>query len=304
MSWTVPSVRVKPLWHKAVTAAAAALVLSGPAFSGEVAGTAHAAPPPQSHLYTPSNNGRVDVGESVLISGGGYEQTGPDALTDYLVSVDGGTTWNAGYRTATVGLGGETGIMQALWAYEFTPQEPGVYTIVSRVDTATEQGQVSAPRTVYVGVPAPTPGACYQCTFYTYSPVYEEFENQRVELGLRFRVDRPGSVTRIVTSWNTNEASRVRLWRGDGTLLADRQVSTPYAEPFTTPVPVVPGEEYVASFTSWRGRYRITENLFTATVVAAPFVLPAHAGVYSYDDGFPTQAWNDSHYWVTPEFQS
>ena len=38
-------------------------------------------------------------------------------------------------------------------------------------------------------------------------------------------------------------------------------------------------------------------------MIHAPFVLPAHAGVYSYDDGFPSQTWNDSHYWVTPELQ-
>jgi hypothetical protein len=284
--------------RRRVLAVAAAALLS---FSG----TAHAADQlPQSHLYTPSNGGQVEVGESVLISGGGYDRTGPDTLQDYQVSVDGGSTWNSGYRTATVPLGGETGILQALWAYVFTPQEPGVYTIVSRVDTDTERGQVSAPRTLYVGVPAPAPGGCYQCSFYTYSPRYDEAEGLRVELGLRFRVDRPGSVTRIVTSWNTNEASRVRLWRGDGTLLADQVVSGNYAMPFATPVPVVPGEEYVASFTSWRGHYRISENSFPAVVVQAPFVLPAHAGVYSYDDGFPSQTWNDSHYWVSPEFHS
>jgi hypothetical protein len=85
-------------------------------------------------------------------------------------------------------------------------------------------------------------------------------------------------------------------------VLADQAVSSAYADPFPTPVPVVPGEEYVASFTAWRGLYRTSENTFPATVIQGPFILPAHAGVYSYDDGFPTQTWNDSHYWVTPEF--
>jgi len=296
MSWQVmidPS-RVSSLWRKVLVAAAAALLV----FSG----TAHAAAPlPQSHIYTPSNSGRVEVGESVLISGGGYEQTGPGALQDYEVSVDGGATWNSGYRTAIVRLGGETGIMQALWAYVFTPVEPGVYTIVSRVNTDTVFGQVSAPRTLYVGVPAPAPGGCSQCVFYSQNPVVDAAEGRSVELGLRFRVDRPGSVTRIVTWWNVHQASRVRLWRGDGTLLADQHVSGSH-DPFPTPVPVVPGEEYVASFTSWRGEYQTSENMFPATVVQAPFILPAHAGVYSYGDGFPTQTWNDSHYWVTPEF--
>ncbi|MFD5830087.1 DUF4082 domain-containing protein [Lentzea sp. NPDC060358] len=296
MSWNVPPARVRPLRHKVVvTAAAVVLALSG---------TAHAAEQlPQSHLYTPSNGGHVEVGESVVVSGGGYDGYRPDTLRDYEVSVDGGSTWGAGHRTATVPLGGETGVVQALWTYVFTPREPGVYTIVSRVNTDTVVGQVSAPRTLYVGVPAPAPGPCYQCSFYTHSPSYDEAENLRVELGLRFRVDRPGAIARIVTSWNLNEASRVRLWRGDGTLLADQVVTGAYAAPFATPVPVVPGEEYVASFTAWRGHYRITENLFPGAVVQAPFVLPAHAGVYSYDDGFPAQSWNDSHYWVSPELQ-
>ncbi|MFC3895233.1 DUF4082 domain-containing protein [Lentzea rhizosphaerae] len=290
--------RVRSVWPKVLAAAAAVLLL--------LSGTAHAvAPLPQSHIYTPSNGGRIEVGEPVLISGGGYEQTGPDNLREYEVSVDGGTTWRSGHRTATVRLGGETGITQALWAYVFTPDEPGVYTVVSRVNTDTAYGQVSAPRTLYVGVPAPVTGGCYSCGFYSENPAAYEDEGRPVELGLRFRVDRPGSVTRIFL-WNLagGEVSMVRLWRSDGTLLAYRHVSSYYTEPFPTPVPVVPGEEYVASFTSWRGMYRSTENMFPATVIQAPFILPAHAGVYSYDGGFPTQTWNDSHYWVTPEFQS
>jgi hypothetical protein len=299
MSWQdlIDPSRVRSVRRRVVVAAAAALLL----FSG----TAHAADPlPQSRIYTPSNGGQVDVGEPVLISGGGYEQTGPDNLRDYQVSVDGGATWNSGYRTATVVLGGETGIMQALWAYVFTPEEPGVYTIVSRVNTDTVYGQVSAARTLYVGVPAPAHPSCYSCAFYSENPAAHEAEGQQVELGLRFRVDRPGSVTRVFTWQNHSEASRVRLWRGDGTLLADLFVNGSYPGPFATPVPVVPGEEYVASYTSWRGLYRTTENMFPATVIQTPFVLPAHAGVYSYDDGFPTETWHDSHYWVTPEFRS
>ncbi|MGW6929171.1 DUF4082 domain-containing protein [Lentzea sp. NPDC054927] len=295
------------VWRKVLVVAVSALLLLSGLLLPEllVSGTAHAAAQlPQSHIYTPSNGGQVEAGESVVISGGGYDGTREDTLQDFQVSVDGGNTWNAGYRTATIPLGGETGIMQALWAYVFTPEEPGVYTIVSRVDTDTVYGQVSAPRTLYVGVPAPARGGCYLCTFYSYNPMQDAAEGRSVELGLRFRVDRPGSVTRIVTSWNLNQASRVRLWRADGTVLADLQVSSAYAEPFATPVPVVPGEEYVASFTSWRGLYRTSENMFPGAVVQAPFVLPAHAGVYSYDDGFPTQTWNDSHYWVTPEFLS
>ncbi|MET9230036.1 DUF4082 domain-containing protein [Lentzea sp. NPDC003310] len=298
MSWKVMNVpsRSRSVRRAAAVAMAVVLVFSG---------TAHAAEQlPQSHLYTPSHNGQVDVGESVVISGGGYYGMNADTLQDYQVSVDGGATWASGQRTGTIPLGGETGIAQALWKYVFTPQEPGVYTIVSRVNTDTLFGQVSAPRTLYVGVPAPAPGACFGCSFFTHDPSYFEAENLRVELGLRFRVDRPGIVVRVVTSWHYREASRVRLWRGDGTLLADQAVTGDWAQPFATPVPVVPGEEYVASFTSYRGHYRITENAFPATVVQAPFVLPAHAGVYTYGDGFPSQTWNDSHYWVSPEFQS
>ncbi|MEO6088041.1 MAG: DUF4082 domain-containing protein [Umezawaea sp.] len=282
--------------RKVLAAAAAALVLSS--------GTAHAADQvPQSHIYTPTNGVRAEVGESVLVTGGGYDGNQSDTLRDYQVSVDGGETWNSGYRTATVPLSGETGITQALWAYVFTPEEPGIYTIVSRVNTDTVNGQVSAPRTLYVGVTAPALPSCYQCSFYSENPYEYDDEGQPVELGLRFRVDRPGVVTRIITSWNSYEASRVRLWRADGTLLADQAVTGVYADPFPTPVPVVPGEEYVASFTSWRGLYRSSQNTFPATIIRTPFIVPAHAGVYSYDLGFPTETWHDSYYWVTPELQ-
>lgn len=289
--------RLRSVRRKVVAAAAVVLLLSS--------GTAHAtARLPQSHLYTPTNNGQAEVGEAVLISGGGYDQhDGPDLLEDYQVSVDGGATWDSGYRTAVVRLGGETGIIQALWAYEFTPQEPGVYTIVSRVNTDTVYGQVSAPRTLYVGVPAPAPGGCFLCVFRTERPYEDVTEGRRVELGLRFRVDRPGSVTQISASGLPNRVSRVRLWRGDGTLLADQHVRGAYTEPLPTPVQVAPGVEYVASYTAYLGEYQAAENVFPATVIHAPFILPAHAGVYSYDDRFPTQTWNDSHYWVTPVFQ-
>ncbi|MEU7474561.1 DUF4082 domain-containing protein [Lentzea sp. NPDC042327] len=169
---------------------------------------------PQSHLCTPTDSGHD-----------GYRS---DTLRDFQVPVDGGQTWRDEYRTATVPLGGETGVEQAF------------HTIVSHV----------------------------------------------------------------VTSWNHDKASRVRLWRGDGTLLADQAVPGAYADAFATPVPVVPGVEYVASLTSRHGLYRASTETFPATVVRAPFVLPAHAGVYSYDDGFPTETWRDSHYWVAPELQA
>ena len=196
MSWQdlIDPSRVRSLWRKVLVAAVAALLV----FSG----TAHAtAQLPQSQIYTPSNNGQVEVGEPVLISGGGWDQNyGPNLLEAYEVSFDGGSTWEPGYRTAVVRLGGETGIIQALWAYEFTPQEPGVYTIVSRVNTDTLFGQVSAPRTLYVGVPAPSLGACYWCVFRTDHPYEDVVEWRRVELGVRFRVDRPGTVS-WVSGW-------------------------------------------------------------------------------------------------------
>lgn len=300
MSWQdlIDPSRVRSVRRKVlVTAAAALLVFSG---------TAHAtAQLPQSQIYTPSNNGQAEVGEPVLISGGGWDQNyGPDLLEAYEVSFDGGSTWEPGYRTAVVRLGGETGTIQALWSYEFTPQEPGVYTIVSRVNTDALFGQVSPPRTFYVGVPAPALGTCFWCAFNPQNPYEDVSEARRVELGLRFRVDRPGSVTYISVSSKPNRVSRVRLWRGDGTLLADQRVTGTYPDSLATPVPVVPGEEYVASYTAYLGEYQATENMFPATVISAPYVLPAHAGVYSYDDGFPTQTWNDSYYWVSPLLQA
>jgi hypothetical protein len=288
--------RVRSVWPEVLAVAAAVLLLSS--------GTARATDRlPQSHLYTPTNNGQIEVGEAVLISGGGYDQNGdPDLLQDYQVSVDGGATWDSGYRTAVVRTGGETGIIQALWAYEFTPQEPGVYTIVSRVNTDSLYGQVSAPRTLYVGVPAPAPGGCFLCVFRTEHPYQDVAEGRPVELGLRFQVDRPGSVTQISVSAQPNRVSRVRLWRGDGVLLADQRVTGAFTDPLATPVPVVPGVEYVASYTAYLSEYQATEHVFPASVIYAPFILPAHAGVYSYDDRFPSQTWNDSHYWVTPVF--
>ncbi|MEU5697128.1 DUF4082 domain-containing protein [Actinosynnema sp. NPDC020468] len=296
MSWSPGKIPVPRV--RAVLAAVLAVLLPA-------SGTAYAADPvPQSHIDTPTTNGRVEVGEPVLVMGGGYVGYSYTTLTEYQVSVDGGATWSDGYKTGTTWYGGETGIIQALWSYAFTPEEAGVYTIVSRVNTDTEYGAVSAPTTLYVGVNPPAPAwvRCYSCGFYTPNAAYETSESFPLELGLRFRVDRPLRVGAIGTSWQGRNASRVRLWRGDGTLLADQTITSEYGNPLATPVDVVPGQDYVASFTSRIGHYRVTEDVFPATVIQAPLVLPAHAGVYSTTGGFPTETWHDSHYWVSPEF--
>lgn len=131
-----------------------------------------------------------------------------------------------------------------------------------------------------------------------------------VELGVTFTVKRAGTIVGIEyfgTSANTGPHTG-SLWDSTGTKLAE--VTLPDASTdgwvgaeLTTPVEVVPGESYVASYHAPRGKYPVSESFFTQPHTSGDIVFPRSAGVYEYGASAPpTSTYRDSNYYVDVKF--
>jgi hypothetical protein len=260
------------------------------------AATAAAADFPTSFVSSPAAGSVLALGEPATVRG--IADNGEaGGITSVEVSMDGGGTWQH------VAAGPE------LWSFAFTPDEPGVLTIVSRAATATA---VETPeRSVTVTVSAPGTDVACPCALRFpatgLSPI-DDPDDVPVELGLRFRSDRAGSVLGLLflRYFDNTGPYLGRLWTGDGDLLAsvtlDRSLDGfPYLR-FAEPVPIEPDQTYVVSYYAPHGHYASTEYYFTGDVVDPPYTLPEGAAVYAYGlgGGFPDQSWHASNYWVKP----
>jgi methionine-rich copper-binding protein CopC len=143
------------------------------------------------------------------------------------------------------------------------------------------------------------------------------FVNSRpLELGLRFRADADGYVTglRFYKAAGDPGTHVGNLWRADGTLLASAAFSGETASGWqqvnlASPVPVVAGMTYVASYHSSAGYYGASQGYFaTAETRSGPLVAPSN-GAYgpngSYREGasgFPDLGAGGSNYWVDVVF--
>ncbi|HUQ59930.1 DUF4082 domain-containing protein [Lentzea sp.] len=255
-----------------------------------------AADSPMAMIFSPTEEASVPLNEPLLVIGGAVNgESG--GITDVDFSTDNGTNWT------TVDAHGER------WSVVLQPSVPGPLTILARAHTASTTGPVTVSRTVHVGgttVPALTDETLL--IFHdTDSPTINDPDAEAVELGLRTTVDRPGSLTGVVIRRGDYTGPvTARVWSSDGTLLMSQDApGAAYGQRimFTTPVPVVPGTEYVVSYYTPSGGYKVTENYFVGNLVQTPFHLPVNAGVYRYGGGFPTESWSASNYWVQPIFR-
>ncbi|MBL9076159.1 MAG: DUF4082 domain-containing protein [Planctomycetes bacterium] len=137
-----------------------------------------------------------------------------------------------------------------------------------------------------------------------------------MELGMRFRVDEDGYVTRLryykpagATGLHTGH-----LWTGAGALLATQDFTGETASGWqevalTAPVPVAAGTTYVVSYFSASGDYASTANWFTAMTgsglvhgLADGFDGTNGLYLYTAAPAFPTQGFNRSNYWADVVF--
>jgi Domain of unknown function (DUF4082) len=78
---------------------------------------------------------------------------------------------------------------------------------------------------------------------------------------------------------------------------------------FFTPVPIVPGTTYVASYFSSSGRYAFRIGGLNNEIVSGDLTALADGangpnGVYLYGGGFPSNGFYGSNYWVDVEFKA
>ncbi|GAA1292981.1 DUF4082 domain-containing protein [Saccharothrix xinjiangensis] len=280
--------------------AATTLLLTGPA---------HAQDEPSAAVFTPTTRAGVEVGVPLLVTGSSFSTT-PEAVVATELTFDGGATWVTTERVRVL-PGSRTD-----WRHTHTPRVAGDLTIAARAVTAAGAGATGPAVTVHVGgATVPQPLNCpVRCEFVSHhAPEVDDTDTSPVEVGVRVRFDRPGLVLGASLLRGAHRGPiALRMWSGDGGLLAEREWDHPgrMAEiDFPTPVPVEPGRDYVVSYYTPQGGYATSEHYFTGTVVRAPFTAPhdgTHgAGVYRYGvgGGFPIDSWHDSTYWVQPEFR-
>ncbi|ROP35148.1 DUF4082 domain-containing protein [Saccharothrix texasensis] len=279
-----------------VATAAVTLVLSG---------TAHAQDDRRVVIGTPTTGAAAEVGVPVLVTGLSITPT-TVAITATELTFDGGATW------VTAEVLRDHDPSRVDWRYVYTPEQAGDVVVAGRVVTASGAGPTGVPAVIHVdGAAVAQPVDCAtRCELGTYyKEAVDDPDQSPVEVGTRFRVDRPGQLLGASLGRGSYRGPiTLRLWSETGVLLAE----TPWDHPglmaqidFPTPVPVEPGHDYVVSYYTPQGGYATSEDFFVGTLVRAPFIVPPGAGVYHYGDGggFPTETWHDSTYWVLPEFR-
>ncbi len=135
--------------------------------------------------------------------------------------------------------------------------------------------------------------------------------NANVELGVKFTTDVPGYVTGVrFYKYATNTGAHTgSLWSANGTRLATATFGAESASgwqqvSFSSPVPVLAGATYVASYHTTAGHYSFSGNAFVETIDKAPLHAPSNAssggnGVFAYGGGgFPNQSYNAANYGV------
>jgi len=162
---------------------------------------------------------------------------------------------------------------------------------------------------VTVGV-ATCPCSIFGSTTRPRRPIFDE--KQAVQLGLKFRADRPGVVTgvRFYKGPSNDGPHTGRLWSGDGELLgtvaftAETESGWQQAT-FAEPIEITAGTTYVVSYWGPTGLYSADNGAFTGAGVVRGHLQALASGfdgpngVFSYgEDEFPTNTFKDSNYFV------
>ncbi|MGY3075028.1 hypothetical protein ACVWZZ_001399 [Bradyrhizobium sp. LM6.10] len=139
---------------------------------------------------------------------------------------------------------------------------------------------------------------------------------QSVELGVKFQTSSPGDVVALrFYKGPSNTGTHVAdLWSSTGTLLATATFTSETADGwqqvnFATPVTIMPGTTYVASYHT-AGNYASDPGLLANAITNGPLTAPSSAsiagnGVFAYgsDSLFPTNTYNATSYGVDVVFR-
>ena len=133
-------------------------------------------------------------------------------------------------------------------------------------------------------------------------------DGSAVTLGLKFTSTVDGFIKglRYYRDASNTGTHIGNLWTADGTRKAtltftDSGVGWQTAN-FSAPVKVLAGETYVASYYAPNGHYAAASGYFNNDVVNTPLASVGSGGVYSYSNGFPTESYLNTNYFVDVVF--
>lgn len=141
-------------------------------------------------------------------------------------------------------------------------------------------------------------GQC-PCSLYpesTTPTVGSDADRDSVTIGVRFSVQMAGKITAIkFYKGAANAGTHVgALWAANGTQLSaatfQNESSTGWQTvTLPTPISVVPGQTYTASYLAPAGGYAVTAGQFGAGYARGPLTVPANGGAFTYSGGYPSQ---------------
>jgi Domain of unknown function (DUF4082)/Bacterial Ig domain len=257
---------------------------------------------PTSIITSPVAGSTVGQGANVNVTGTAIDNVGGGTVGGVEFSTDGGSTWHP-----ATGAGN--------WSYTWTPTALGFANIRSRaIDDSLNSEFANSGVTLTV-----TPRTC-PCTIWpasTLPAIASAADSAAVELGVKFKSDRPGNIrgVRFYKGANNSGNHVGKLYNTSGKLLASatftNETATGWQQVnFAVPVAISANTVYVASYFAPNGRYAITSNYFETKSFDST---PLHAlqngisggnGVFFYgpSGGFPNQTFNTTNYWVDVVF--
>lgn len=282
-------------------------------FNGVVNGT---------YTVTPSNQGVTfsPTSQSVTVNGGVVNGVNFTAVVSNPLSISGTVAGGAGATVQLSGSAVATTTADASGNYSFGGLLNGSYTI-----TPVENGFIFTPGTKSVVLSGSNAtGANFQaqlCNCISIWPssttpaLIDSNDATPIEVGVKFRVDTPGSVTAVrFYKASTNVGSHIgHLWTSTGTLLGTATFTGESASgwqqmTFPSPIQVAANTTYIVSYYAPSGHYSADTNYFATTGADNP---PLHAlangvdganGVYLYTSSqtgaFPTNTYSATNYWV------
>ncbi|MDX1995676.1 MAG: malectin domain-containing carbohydrate-binding protein, partial [bacterium] len=267
---------------------------------------------PTSTIANPLNNATVNQNSQITISGtasdsGGVDFPGQVAGVEIGISPSnnlGSTIWR---RT--------TG--RANWTYNWTPNQPGDYTIRTRaVDDSGNLEAPSAGITVTVGqLPVTCPCSIYAPNFVP--PLSND--TGAVELGVKFQSSENGFITaiRFYQGPNNPGPHSGRLWTTSGgqplaTVNFPAQGGTGWRQAtLSNPLAITANTTYIVSYHAPNGGYAFQVNGLASAIVSPPLRVLASGenggnGVFTYGPpgSFPTTTFNASNYFVDVVFET
>jgi methionine-rich copper-binding protein CopC len=264
--------------------------------------------PPTVTRTTPAN------GATLVLIGSNISATFKEAVDEHTISmvlrdaanniVPASVTYDAATHTATLDPGAPL-VRNATYTV----------TLSSTQDAA---GNVMAPVSWSFSTEVPVIGATVWSNTATPATLAAN-DTQAVEVGVKFRSSLDGYITGIRFYKGTgNTGTHLgHLWSSTGTLLATvtftGETDTGWQQAnFSTPVAIVAGQTYIASYYAPVGRYSVNTKYFASTgTTTGPLTVLRNGvdggnGVYRYGvgGGFPTLTSSSSNYWVDVVFST